>query len=85
MTKCCATCKHRKDKLIPCDWLKDQKTIVMPPCPRYEPERTCATFAWYEDYLGVCFNGDSPNCADFTSPEDRCEEWGKRRSTNENS
>ena len=78
MIKCCATCKHRKDKLIPCDWLKDQKTIIMPPCPRYEPERTCATCAWYEDYQGVCFNGDSPYCADFTDSEDCCAEWKAR-------
>ena len=27
--------------------------------------KCCATCAWYEDYQGVCFNGDSPNCADL--------------------
>ena len=43
MTKCCATCKNRKDAFVPCDWLAEQKTIIMPPCPRYEPEHTCAT------------------------------------------
>lgn len=31
--------------------------------------KCCATCAWYEDYQGVCFNGDSPNRADFTEPE----------------
>ena len=35
----------------------------------------CATCEWYEDYQGVCCNGDSPYCADFTEPEDCCEEW----------
>lgn len=35
----------------------------------------CATCVWYEDFQGVCFNGDSPHCADFTSPEDRCWAW----------
>lgn len=40
--------------------------------------KCCATCAWYEDYQGVCFNGDSPNCADFTEPEDCCEEWEGR-------
>lgn len=39
----------------------------------------CATCDWYEDYQGVCFNGDSPNCADFTGPEDVCEEWEGRK------
>ena len=34
----CMSCKHRKDTLVPCDWLKEQKTIIMPPCPRYEKE-----------------------------------------------
>ena len=75
MTKCCATCKNRKDVFVPCDWLAEQKTIIMPPCPRYEPEHTCATCAWYEDYQGVCFNGDSEHRADFTEPEDGCECW----------
>ena len=41
--------------------------------------KCCATCAWYEDYQGVCFNGDSPNCADFTGPEDVCEEWEGRK------
>ena len=39
---------------------------------------TCSTCRWYEDYQGVCFNGDSPNRADFTEPEDGCEEWEGR-------
>ena len=40
----------------------------------------CATCAWYEDYQGVCFNGDSPpHCADFTEPEDCCERWEGRK------
>lgn len=38
----------------------------------------CATCDWYEDYQGVCFNGDSPYCADFTEPEDSCERWEGR-------
>lgn len=36
---------------------------------------TCSTCRWYEDYQGVCFNGDSEFCADFTDPEDGCECW----------
>ena len=44
--------------------------------------KTCATCAWYEDFQDVCFNGDSPYCADFTGPEDCCEEWeGKNLET----
>lgn len=35
----------------------------------------CGNCRWYEDFQGVCFNGSSPNCADFTSPEDTCNEW----------
>lgn len=78
MTKCCSTCKDRKDAFVPCDWLAEQKTIIMPPCPRYEPEHTCATCAWYEDDQGVCCNGGSLNRADFTEPEDVCEFWEER-------
>lgn len=35
----------------------------------------CATCAWYEDYQGVCFNGNSPHCADFIDADKVCEEW----------
>ena len=37
--------------------------------------KCCVTCHWYEDYQGVCFNGDSPHCADFTDLEDCCEFW----------
>lgn len=43
----------------------------------------CATCAWYEDYQGVCFNGNSPNCADFTEPEQRCREWERKEADHE--
>lgn len=33
----------------------------------------CETCRWWEPYNGVCFNGDSPYCADFW--DDGCEEW----------
>ena len=51
----------------------------MKKCGVKELNKTCATCDWYEDYQGVCFNGDSPNCADFTDPEDCCEEWEGRK------
>ena len=49
-----------------------------PPMTKY-----CATCAWYEDYQGVCCNGDSPNCADFTAPEQRCREWERKEGGHE--
>lgn len=36
---------------------------------------SCGTCRWHDDYTWACFNGHSPNCADFTDPEDRCSEW----------
>lgn len=51
------------------------------PRPHYggsRMDKCCATCAWYEEYQGVCFNGDSPHCADFTDQEDCCEEWEGR-------
>ena len=41
--------------------------------------KCCATCAWYEDYQGVCCNGDSEHRADFTEPEDGCECWEGRK------
>ena len=41
--------------------------------------KCCSTCDWYEDFNGVCFNGDSPHCADFTDPKQRCREWEGRK------
>lgn len=38
----------------------------------------CSTCRWYAEFEGVCCNGDSPNRADFTEPEDGCECWEGR-------
>lgn len=38
-------------------------------------KRNCGSCAWYEDFQGVCFNGDSPRCADFTEPDTTCPAW----------
>ena len=40
--------------------------------------KCCATCCWYEGFNGVCFNGDSKYCADFTKPENICKEWEGR-------
>ena len=45
--------------------------------------KCCATCAWYEDYQGVCFNGASEYRADFTEPEDCCEEWEEKEDGHE--
>lgn len=37
--------------------------------------KTCATCDWYEDYQGVCCNGDSQHRADFMSADQGCEFW----------
>lgn len=37
--------------------------------------RSCSGCNWYEDFNGVCFNGDSENTADFMDTEDSCGEW----------
>ncbi len=44
--------------------------------------KCCATCAWYEDFQGVCCNGDSPHCADFTKPDQRCGEWEEKEEIN---
>lgn len=41
-------------------------------------DKCCKTCAWYEDFNGVCCNGWSENRADFTEPEDVCDEWEGR-------
>ena len=41
--------------------------------------KICATCGTYEDFQGVCFNGDSEHCADFTGADDSCEHWTNRK------
>lgn len=38
-------------------------------------KKTCGTCSWYEDFQGVCFNGDSEHCADFTDADATCPTW----------
>lgn len=38
-------------------------------------KRCCETCKWYEDFAGVCCNGDSEHCADFVDGSSLCEEW----------
>ncbi len=45
--------------------------------------KCCATCAWYEDFQGVCCNGDSPHCADFIEPDQRCREWERKEGGHE--
>ena len=40
--------------------------------------KRCATCRWYAEFEGVCCNGDSEYRADFTEPEDCCEEWEEK-------
>lgn len=45
--------------------------------------KCCATCAWYEDFQGVCCNGDSPHRADFIEPDQRCREWERKEDGHE--
>lgn len=50
--------------------------IVLPKFNGHTMEhKCCANCKWYEDCQGVCLNGDSEYLAEFTDPEDVCEEW----------
>jgi hypothetical protein len=44
----------------------------------YKKRQTCDTCKWHEDFTGACFNGDSPNVADFTSSEQSCPEYEEK-------
>ena len=44
----------------------------------WEPTKCCGTCGTYEDFQGVCLNGDSEKRADFTSADDTCEHWTHR-------
>ena len=37
--------------------------------------KDCGSCKWHEDFNGVCFNGDSERCADYTDSDESCGEW----------
>lgn len=44
-------------------------------------KRNCGNCLWHDDFSWVCFNGDSPMCADFSDPEYSCEAWEDKHGT----
>jgi hypothetical protein len=38
-------------------------------------DKKCETCKWHDEWFGVCCNGTSPHCADFTGPDFCCKEW----------
>ena len=42
----------------------------------------CNNCEYYEWYNGVCFNGDSPNCADFMDSNDTCKHFVPHKGLN---
>ena len=40
---------------------------------------TCQTCKWYAEYEGVCTNGESEYCADFTDTDSWCEGWEEKK------
>ncbi len=41
-------------------------------------KQSCGICAYWDDFSGVCFNSDSPMCADFTDDEYVCPAFGRR-------
>lgn len=41
-------------------------------------KKCCSSCKWYEDFNGVCFNGDSENCADYVTDDAVCNKWEER-------
>lgn len=39
--------------------------------------------AWHDSFSWVCFNGLSEHRADFTDPENTCQEWKERKDEND--
>lgn len=55
--------------------------VKLKKCPFYGSDNVAFTpdeEQLLEDTTGVCFNGDSPHCADFTEPDQRCREWERK-------
>ena len=77
-SECCKECHYGQMAAR-----KHNKVLAPETCNLYRNKRcpylqTCETCRWYEDFAGVCFNGDSPHCADFPVVEDACFVWEKK-------
>lgn len=46
-------------------------------------EENCSTCAWHDSFSWICFNGLSEHRADFTDPENTCQEWKERKDEND--
>ena len=48
-----------------------------------EQERRCGTCEWYDEWIGVCFNGESEHKADFLDKDKSCEKWEEKKNGKE--
>lgn len=51
---------------------------------RMKKIQKCSTCFWHEDFTGVCFNGESEHCADFTDDDDGCDVYKKKSNEESN-
>lgn len=42
-------------------------------------DKSCSTCKWHDSFSWVCYNGLSERRADFTDPDDVCNEWEMRK------
>lgn len=64
---------------IPCSGAEpeDEDRIVelLAYANRKTADKLCENCKWHEDFLGVCFNGESEHRADFTTSGFSCDQW----------
>ena len=60
-------------------YLIDRAFIMRAIKNQLEREKCCGTCGTYEYFQGVCFNGDSEQCADFTNEDDTCVHWTPKK------
>lgn len=41
--------------------------------------KECRNCHYYEDFQGVCFNGESEDCCEFTDPGHSCPHWSMKK------
>lgn len=63
-----------------CDGVPTHVLIINgPDAFKMERAKICGNCGTYEDFQGVCFNGESESCADFRIADDTCEHWTSRK------
>ena len=74
----CRSCRQDETCETVCDWFALWFGEHWHRLRKKLAKKKCRTCRWHDEFSWVCFNGDSPDVADFTDPEHICDAWEEK-------